>query len=155
RSSQEARRRRTRPPARRAFPSALSAASLPGRSAAGRRDRRLRRLRPLAPLRHRGHSRRAGIMSDTPVATMPEPEPPARPPMARFKLAAKVAVWILIVGAFATVVPVFALRWINPPTSAFMLERRMQGMFIPSARVHIDYVWVDLDNISRNVQLAV
>jgi monofunctional biosynthetic peptidoglycan transglycosylase len=94
-------------------------------------------------------------MTDTPLETPREPEPPVRSRMARLKLAAKVAAWILIVGLVVTVIPVFALRWINPPSSAFMLERRMQAIFIPSERVHIDYEWVDLDHISRNVQLAV
>src|SRR5262249_8081280 len=73
----------------------------------------------------------------------------------RLKLAGKIAAWILIVVMVVTVFPVLALRWVNPPTSAFMLERRMEGVFIPSRRVHIEYNWVDLDYISRNAQLAV
>jgi len=84
------------------------------------------------------------------------PEPPfSAPPPSRLKLLAKIAVWTALGLALVTVVPVLALRWINPPTSAFMLERRAQGVFMPSRRVHIDYRWVDLDHISRNVQLAV
>jgi len=79
----------------------------------------------------------------------------ATPLRLRLALIAKIAAWVFIVGALVTVIPVFALRWINPPTSAFMLERRMQGVFVPSKRVHIEYQWVDLDRISRNAQLAV
>lgn len=73
----------------------------------------------------------------------------------RLRLAARIAACVLIVIALVSVVPVLALRWIHPPTSAFMLERRAEGVFIPSRRVHIDYQWVGLDNISRNAQLAV
>jgi monofunctional biosynthetic peptidoglycan transglycosylase len=73
----------------------------------------------------------------------------------RLTLVAGIVAWVVIVGALLTVIPVFALRWINPPTSAFMLERCAQGVFIPSRRVHIEYEWVGIDHISRNVQLAV
>jgi monofunctional biosynthetic peptidoglycan transglycosylase len=79
----------------------------------------------------------------------------ATPLRLRLALIAKIAAWAFIVAALVTVIPVFALRWINPPTSAFMLERRVQGVFVPSRRVHIEYQWVDLDRISRNAQLAV
>jgi monofunctional glycosyltransferase len=78
-----------------------------------------------------------------------------RPLSPRLKLIARVTAWVVIAGLLVTVVPVFALRWINPPTSAFMLERRAAGVFVPSRRVHIDYRWEDLDHISRNAQLAV
>jgi monofunctional biosynthetic peptidoglycan transglycosylase len=73
----------------------------------------------------------------------------------RLLLAGKIAGWGVVAGALLTVIPVLALRWIDPPTSAFMLERRAEGVFIPSRRVHIDYEWEGLDHISRNVQLAV
>ncbi|HET6350296.1 MAG TPA: monofunctional biosynthetic peptidoglycan transglycosylase [Candidatus Krumholzibacteria bacterium] len=63
--------------------------------------------------------------------------------------------WVLAAVAVLTVIPVFALRWINPPTSAFMMERRLDGLINPAHRVHIDYQWQDLDGISRNLQLAV
>ena len=73
----------------------------------------------------------------------------------RLKLVAQVLVWIVILGLLFSVVPVFALRWINPPTSAFMLERRAEGLFNPARRVSILYQWQGIDHISRNAQLAV
>ena len=95
-------------------------------------------------------------MTETPLEAIPAPPAPARRSWKRrLLLAAKVAAWVVIAGAVITVIPVLALRWINPSTSAFMMERRIQGVFIPSERVHIEYDWVDLDHISRNAQLAV
>ena len=93
-------------------------------------------------------------MTETIPETPVETQPPTRS-WRRLRLAGKIAAWIVIITALVTVIPVFALRWINPPTSAFMLERRAEGMFVPSKRVHIEYAWVGLDHISRNVQLAV
>ena len=44
--------------------------------------------------------------------------------------------------------PVLALRWVAPPTTAFML-------LDPDARVDLDYEWVDWTSISSSVPLAV
>ncbi|HKW15093.1 MAG TPA: monofunctional biosynthetic peptidoglycan transglycosylase [Candidatus Krumholzibacteria bacterium] len=94
-------------------------------------------------------------MTETPLETPPPQPETVTQRWSRWKLAGKIALWIIVVVGAVTVIPVLALRWINPPTSAFMMERRIQGVFIPSERVHIAYDWVDLDHISRNVQLAV
>jgi monofunctional biosynthetic peptidoglycan transglycosylase len=40
------------------------------------------------------------------------------------------------------------LRWIAPPTSAFMLQQRLEG-------VHVRYRWVNMDRISPYAALAV
>ena len=66
----------------------------------------------------------------------------------------RVAAWAAAALVLTSVVPVLALRWIDPPTSAFMLARRSEGMFNPKRRVSIQYAWQDLDRISRNAQLA-
>lgn len=68
---------------------------------------------------------------------------------------ARIAIWTLAATMALTVVPVAAMRWIDPPTSAFMLERRFEGVFNPKRRVAIRYDWVDFADISRNAQLAV
>lgn len=75
----------------------------------------------------------------------------SRPRLARL---ARIAVWVLVGVLVVSVIPVLALRWIDPPTSAFMLERRTQALFNPSRRVSIAYEWKDIDTISRNAQLA-
>jgi monofunctional biosynthetic peptidoglycan transglycosylase len=94
-------------------------------------------------------------MTETPLETPPPQAETVRRSWVRLRLAGKIAAWVIVFTMIVTVVPVFALRWINPPTSAFMLERRAEGVLVPSKRVHIEYDWVDFDNISRNVQLAV
>jgi monofunctional biosynthetic peptidoglycan transglycosylase len=72
----------------------------------------------------------------------------------RLARAGRIAAWIVMAAVLLCVVPVFALRWINPPTTAFMLSRRAEGLFNPSRRVSIQYEWQDIDRISRNAQLA-
>ncbi|MDH3417917.1 MAG: monofunctional biosynthetic peptidoglycan transglycosylase [Gammaproteobacteria bacterium] len=47
-----------------------------------------------------------------------------------------------------TWLPVLALRWLEPPTTAFML-------FDPDARVDLDYEWMDWSSIGSSVPLAV
>lgn len=89
----------------------------------------------------------------TPVATVDEGTVPPRFP--RLRRTARIVAWILIAVMALTVVPVFALRWINPPTSSFMLLRRTEGLLNPSRSVTIQYEWRSLDRISRNAQLAV
>ncbi len=66
----------------------------------------------------------------------------------------RVAAWLALVGLTATVVPVVALRWVDPPTSAFMLERRVEGLANPARRVPVDYQWKDWEAVSPNARLA-
>ncbi len=47
-----------------------------------------------------------------------------------------------------TLVIVLLLRWIAPPTSAFMLQQRLAG-------IAVDYRWVPMDRVSPHVALAV
>ncbi|HEX5133717.1 MAG TPA: monofunctional biosynthetic peptidoglycan transglycosylase, partial [Candidatus Krumholzibacteria bacterium] len=54
----------------------------------------------------------------------------------------------------ATLIPVVALRWIDPPTSAFMVERRVAGVLAPARRVPIAYTWTGWDRISPQLKLA-
>jgi monofunctional biosynthetic peptidoglycan transglycosylase len=68
---------------------------------------------------------------------------------------ALLAGWLAIAFMAATLLPVLALRWIDPPTSAFMLQRRVAGIVNPARRVAIDYRWVDFDDMSPSVRLSV
>jgi len=72
----------------------------------------------------------------------------------RLRRVGRVAAWAALAMAVISVFPVLALRWIDPPTTAFMLERRTEGLFNPTRRVSIQYDWQDLERISRNAQLA-
>jgi monofunctional biosynthetic peptidoglycan transglycosylase len=66
----------------------------------------------------------------------------------------KVGAWVFIACAAIVVAPVVALRWIDPPTSAFMIQRRIDALVNPSHRVSVRYQWTDLDRISKNARLA-
>jgi monofunctional biosynthetic peptidoglycan transglycosylase len=65
---------------------------------------------------------------------------------------------LLVRGVLAvvilTVVPVFLLRWVPPPTSAFMLQKRVAG-FLSGHGAHIRYRWVPWEAISPSMRIAV
>jgi monofunctional biosynthetic peptidoglycan transglycosylase len=50
---------------------------------------------------------------------------------------------------------VLALRWINPPTSAMMLEARLQAWRDGEHAYHTEYQWVPLEGISPQAAIAV
>lgn len=77
---------------------------------------------------------------------------PARP--SRAKRALRAGAWGVGAAFVLMVVPVLALRWIDPPTSAFMMERRLEGLVNPARRVSVTYQWVDWDDVSANARLA-
>jgi monofunctional biosynthetic peptidoglycan transglycosylase len=68
---------------------------------------------------------------------------------------------VAVVAATALLAPLLviaALRWIDPPTSAFMIERALARRFGDEAaggRERIDYRWTDLDQIAPAMALAV
>ena len=50
---------------------------------------------------------------------------------------------------------VLALRWVNPPTSAFMLGTRLAALVSGDHSYATHYQWVDLEHISAQAALAV
>jgi monofunctional biosynthetic peptidoglycan transglycosylase len=50
---------------------------------------------------------------------------------------------------------VLSLRWIDPPTSAFMLETRMRASSEGDRNYRTDYEWVNLEHISPHTAIAV
>jgi len=54
-----------------------------------------------------------------------------------------------------SIVVVLTLRWVNPPTSAFMLAARMNAMSEGDRNYRTEYEWVDLENISPHAAIAV
>ena len=50
---------------------------------------------------------------------------------------------------------VLTLRWINPPTSAFMLGTRLAALAAGDRSYQTHYQWVDLEHISPQAALAV
>ncbi len=58
----------------------------------------------------------------------------------------------LVVIGF-TVLQVLSLRWIDPPTSAFMLARQIRAL--GESGFELRYEWADLEDISRELPIAV
>ena len=50
---------------------------------------------------------------------------------------------------------VLALRWINPPTSAFMLSARLEALLNGEHGYRTEYQWVALEQISPQAAIAV
>ena len=50
---------------------------------------------------------------------------------------------------------VLPLRWINPPTSAFMIQYRLNAWYHKAKGATLQYKWVKWDQISPNASLAV
>ena len=50
---------------------------------------------------------------------------------------------------------VLALRWLNPPTSAFMIGARLEALGSGAHDYHTQYRWVDLEAIAPQAALAV
>jgi len=72
------------------------------------------------------------------------------------KAARALRVLLLAVAAWAavTVLAVVAMRWIDPPTTAFMLRDRIGGLFDDDG-YEFRHEWRDWDQISKHVPLAV
>ena len=54
-----------------------------------------------------------------------------------------------------TALPVLALRWLHPLTSAMMLEASTDAAFAGQRGYHSDYRWVSLEQISPHAAIAV
>jgi len=67
----------------------------------------------------------------------------------------RLVLWAPVAFVVITVLQVAALRFIDPPTSAFMIGRQMQALGESEWRFRVAYDWRDLDAISRHMPLAV
>ena len=54
-----------------------------------------------------------------------------------------------------TAIPVLALRWLHPLTSAFMLEARAQAALAGERGYHTEFQWASLEQISPHTAIAV
>jgi len=61
----------------------------------------------------------------------------------------------LLAAIVLTVMPVLCLRWIPPPTSAFMMEKRIASFFRGEPQRVIRYRWIGWESISPQMRLAV
>jgi monofunctional glycosyltransferase len=62
---------------------------------------------------------------------------------------------LLLALILLTVMPVLCLRWIPPPTSAFMLEKRVAKLLQREPQQVIRYHWIGWESISPQMRLAV
>lgn len=62
--------------------------------------------------------------------------------------------WLLLLAIAASVLPVLALRWLDPPTTAFMLARRWEALRAGDEAFRLDYRWVDAAAISPQLPIA-
>lgn len=67
----------------------------------------------------------------------------------------KGVVTLLLTFLVLTVVPVLLLRWIDPLTSAFMIEAQASAIAAGNSNYESRYQWVDLEQISPHAALAV
>lgn len=74
--------------------------------------------------------------------------PKTTTPTSLLKRLARLAAAMLVTALAASMVLTLMLRWIAPPTSAFMLGQRLDG-------VPVDYRWVPMARISPYAPLAV
>jgi len=63
--------------------------------------------------------------------------------------------WLLLGAVACALLVVLALRWINPPTSAFMMGTRLAALASGDHHYTTHYEWVDLGHISPQAALAV
>jgi monofunctional glycosyltransferase len=68
---------------------------------------------------------------------------------------ARAALWLILFCLAASVLAVVALRWINPPYSAFMAEAQVSAWVGGDRKYVFRHTWVDLNRISPNLPLAV
>ena len=63
--------------------------------------------------------------------------------------------WLVLLFVGLSVLSVALLRWIDPPYSAFMAERRIEAWVTHDRGYVFRHTWVDLARISPNLPLAV
>jgi monofunctional biosynthetic peptidoglycan transglycosylase len=63
--------------------------------------------------------------------------------------------WLIGLGLLASVAAVAALRWIDPPFTAFMAEAQAEAWVHRDSSYVFRHSWVDLNRISPNLPLAV
>lgn len=74
------------------------------------------------------------------------------------KYSLKVIGWAArIIGVFiiCSILSVLLLRWINPQTSAFMIQRSVEAWFNGEEEYELQYNWTDWDEISSHTKMAV
>lgn len=77
------------------------------------------------------------------------------PPRRRIRPLRWIFLWLPLLLLATSVVQVLCLRWVDPPASAFMLERRLEAWRAGDAHFHLHYRWRPLDQIARSLPMSV
>lgn len=67
------------------------------------------------------------------------------------KIILKFFLWFI----FLSTLLVLLLKWINPPTSSIMIQRKIEALVLWKERQMIAYEWFSYDDISKQMALAV
>ncbi|MBE0551970.1 MAG: monofunctional biosynthetic peptidoglycan transglycosylase [Ignavibacterium sp.] len=67
------------------------------------------------------------------------------------KIILKIFIWFI----FLTVSLVLLLKWINPPKSSIMIQRKIEAVVLWNERQMIAYEWFSYDDISKQMAIAV
>jgi len=67
------------------------------------------------------------------------------------KIILKIFLWFI----FLSLLIVLLLKWINPPTSSIMIQRKIEALVLWSDRQMIAYEWFSYDDISKQMAIAV
>lgn len=81
---------------------------------------------------------------------------PRKGSMGRRSLARQIAHWLSYLAIACIGISIFLillLRWINPPTSSFMLQRQFEA-WQNEEELELQYQWVDWENISPAIKMA-
>ncbi len=79
----------------------------------------------------------------------------SRPGRSLWRRAAGLLGSVLLALLAVAILAVLALRWLNPPTSAFMLEARIHARLAGERHFQLEYHWVSLASISPQTAIAV
>ncbi len=63
--------------------------------------------------------------------------------------------WAIILFVLSSMFLVLAMRWIPPPTTSFMLQRRFTAAVSNKKKFKITYQWVDWEKIPSHTKLAI
>jgi monofunctional glycosyltransferase len=71
------------------------------------------------------------------------------------RVVGRLLLWLVGGCVGASLLAVLLLRWVPPPTSAFMLNGYLEARLAHDRLWHLDYRWTPYERISRHVKLAV
>src|SRR5262245_39705369 len=67
----------------------------------------------------------------------------------------RLLLWLVALWFGLTISVVLLLRWLDPPTSSFMLRARITAWHTDDNAFRFQHEWVDANRISSNLKLAV